>query len=825
MRFIRNKDEVLKHFKEFVYFVENLKGKRIKYLQSDNGGEYVKKEFDLFLKERGIRRRLTVPHTPQQNGLAERMNRTLFDTARCLLFQAKLPPSFWAEAVNTACYIRNRCPSSSLKDRTPFESWFGNKPYIGNMKEFGSKVYLLNKTRGRGKLGRRALEGIFVGYASESKAFRIWVTVRRRVEISRNVKFFNDYTETESGNNQIEIDMFENPLSGNEHGQVENIRKEEQTQQEIEGNVPEGEGFEEKVVRRGPGRPKIWRTGKVGRPRKVFNCIPKEANLNERAFVSEIPLTLAMKSDEKSEWLNAMAEEIKSIIKNGTWQLERPPEDDLIVGSRIILTNKYNTDGTIERRKARLVAQGFSQKPGLHFSQTFAPVARMSSIRLAIALAVKYKMKITQFDVTTAYLNGKLDERIYMEPPKFLKEILTKIVMDDGCEERIRNEAEIMLRELTKDDGKKCRLIKSLYGLKQAGRSWYKKLSSVLIKLGATPSKADPCIYRYGQGEEFTIITTYVDDLLIMSANDDMIRKFSTGLAENFEMKDLGEVKTCLGIEFSRNENEIRISQGKYISDILNKFGMENANPVSTPLDLNVKLSKPKRGINSEELNLPYRELLGALTYLAVSTRPDISHAVSKLGQFNNCYDQSHWKAAKRVLRYLKGTINVGLVYSSGSDADINGYVDADWGNDVDDRRSFTGYCFFYGNGLISWESRKQRTVALSSNEAEYMGMSDAAKEAIYLRNFLVELQESRSIKSHLLCDNMGALKMSENPSFHARSKHIDLRHHFIRDAVTNRLFDVKHIITEEMIADILTKALPRSKHEHCMKMLKLNVW
>lgn len=305
-----------------------------------------------------------------------------------------------------------------------------------------------------------------------------------------------------------------------------------------------------------------------------------------------------------------------------------------------------------------------------------------------------------------------------------------------------------------------------------------------------------------------------------MSSDDREIARLKNHLSAKFDVKDLGDVKYCLGLEFTRNEKEITVRQKGYINDVLNRFGMLECKPVSTPLESGLRLVKQEAGTGDCRHPTPYRELIGALMYLSVGTRPDITHAVSYLSQFNDCHTEVHWKAAKRVLRYLKGTHNVGLVYSHSSDPPTM-FTDADWGNCSLDRKSYTGYTFIMSGEAISWESKKQQTVALSSTEAEHMALSEATKEALYMGRMLGELGvELNGVV--LKNDNIGAQKLATNPIYHARSKHIDIRHHFVREAVKEKLVLIQHVSSDEMAADILTKGLPRGRHENCVRLLGL---
>lgn len=524
-----------------------------------------------------------------------------------------------------------------------------------------------------------------------------------------------------------------------------------------------------------------------------------------------------MQGDDSEEWLDAMASEIKSMLKNNTWEIVDKPKNEKTVGCKMILKNKINLDGITTKRKARLVAKGYNQQPGIHFKETFAPVARLSSLRLLTAIATQCNMKIRQLDVKTAYLNANLDEEIYMEIPELLEEILEKIIKTEREDMQTRRKAINMKEKIHKN--KVCLLKKSLYGLKQSGRQCNKTLDSVIKAFGANQTDADPCMYYVKMEEEYMYILTYVDDILIASKSKDNIKKFEEYLSQIFDLTIAGDLKRCLGIEFERTDTTMTLKQTKYIEDILLRFRMNEANPVKTPLSTGQERKENEE--NDESNNIPYRELVGALTYLSVATRPDITFAVSYLSQFNSNYKREHWNMAKRVLRYIKGTKNIGITYQA--NGDMESYADADWANCKIDRRSFTGYIFLLSKGPISWSSRKQRTVALSSTEAEYMALTEAVKEAIYLKKLLTELKCEDLQSNTIYCDNAGTKKLAENAVYHSRTKHIDVRHHFIRENVKNKVIEIKHKRTEEMLADILTKGLPYPRHQYILEKIGLN--
>jgi len=434
VRFLRSKNEVFNAFKEVKAMFENVKGKKIKYLQSDNGTEYVNLKFEDLLKNFGIQRRLSVPYNPEQNGLAERKNRTLLDMARCLLIDAGLPPRFWAEAVNTANYLRNRCPTTCLDGKSPYEVWHGKPPNVSHLREFGCKVYCLDTSTGRSKLEARSTEGVLVGYSETSKGYRVWVPADRKVTINRNIKFLEGSRAIRRNPEESILKDEKKAVTQEPHVVDMEIRNdvspEDNEYVEDDLDTTEDESSRSEASKRGRGRPRILKTGERGRPRKQYQVVTEQARDDEAAqisdevemaLLSEISISEAITGNDMEEWLDAMTNEVSSIVKNNTWELVKRPENKTVIGSRFVLRNKLNPDGSILKRKARLVAQGFLQKPGIHFKETFSPVARLSSVRIIVAAATKLNMKIHQFDVSTAYLNGEIQEELFMEPPKYLK--------------------------------------------------------------------------------------------------------------------------------------------------------------------------------------------------------------------------------------------------------------------------------------------------------------------------------------------------------------------------------------------------------------------
>lgn len=898
--FLRSKDQVHEVFPEYKTRIENQTGHKIKYLQSDNGGEFCNARMDEILRKSGIQRRLTTPHTPQQNGIAERKNRTLVEMARCMLLESGLPPSLWAEAIAAANHVRNRCPTRSLDGKTPYEKLTGRRPNLSYLQSFGSKAFVLDKQPGKGKFDSRTQQGRLVGYSDTSKAYRIWIPGERSIQVSRDVRFVD---ELNSSNEPSDI-VDENTLIGRtrvaditgdtaplgttiigtrereDHVAEKTTRPPASTRARAiidvndQGQRPPGQAqvHEERppARKRAAGRPAKQKTGRPGRPKKIYHYKDEEEQSRdarsqspdqhnedqisddddteqgfkgfehptysgqeqpdccimhceddsqwhdiEFAFsCSEIPLSEAISGPEQEEWKKAIAAETRSMLENNAWEIVDRPTDRKVIGSRTVLRNKYRSDGTLERRKARIVAKGFNQIPGIDFYESYSPVGRLSSLRLLFALSAKHHLAVTQLDVTTAYLYGDIDTETYMDLPELLLDSLDIISKMDP-DPLIRDKAAKMLAKVRKGN-QACRLIRAIYGLKQAGRQWHSTLTSTFKEAGLRPTHSDPCLFTDESKRIFVLV--YVDDLLIATKDKKLEKHPIALLSQRFKIKNLGQPSYCLGIEIKKSRESIHLSQANYIRDILERFGMSDCKPVSTPMSTSTDL-RVTSGEDEPAEKRPFRELVGSLMYLAIGTRPDIAHAVSAISQFNQNHSSIHWNAAKRVLRYLKGTINQGLLYKADDHA-IRGFVDADWANCPIDRRSYTGYSFLLAGAAVTWESRKQTTVALSSTEAEYLGLSAAAKEAIYLINFVRELGFDSLAKVELFNDNTSAIKLSKNPVFHSRTKHISVRDHFIRQALKQNPINLSHISTDFMFADFLTKRLPAPKHEFCCRGL-----
>lgn len=790
---IKNKSDVFSKFTEFACLIRNKFGRSIKKVRSDNGLEYINKQFSDYFARHGIERETSAPYTPQQNGRSERDNRTIVEAARSMMCARNVPEALWAEAVQTAVYILNRTPTKQAPDSTPYEMWTGTIPRLNHIRTFGCVAYELVPGQQRNKWDPKARKKMFVGYDNDSPNYKLYDPLTRKFTISRDVTFQEDVSwNYDKPSNLAEIHFHVTNKS-------EDTLAESSDQPEIDENSAEVERVEQPAVDDVNKIPCKSNERQLRNRDKMRPIERFEANIVE--FMEPSSYNEALQSPEAEKWQDAIDEELSALAKNDTWSLVTLPSNRKTISARWTFKIKRDVTGEIARYKARLVAKGFQQRPGIDYNETFSPVVRYESVRVLLALAASRDYEIGQFDIKTAFLNGDLDEEIYMKIPE----------------------------GVSAAEGLVCKLNKSLYGLKQSPRQWNKKFDEFLRAYDFRQSSADHCIYSGHYGESEILLALYVDDGLVMSNSKTTIDIVLRELRNQFEVT-IGDCKLFAGLEIRRDRQskKIVISQERYISRVLERFNMNETNPCATPVEVGLSLEKGSSQSKETDMQIsaPYRQAVGCLMFAAVVSRPDIMFAVSLVSRFVTDPKPIHWTAVKRIFRYLKGTMSEGIVYG-GDKEDLIAFSDSDYAGCLDSRKSTSGYLFTLAGSAVTWSSQRQSIVALSTTEAEYVSACEAAKEAIWLRLLLSDVGVTLNGPTQMQLDNQGSIKLIENPAFHKRTKHIDVRYHFIREKYESGEIDIVYVNSKAQLADIFTKGLPRMRFQElrsAMGMDNMNV-
>lgn len=868
--FLKQKSDALDAFKTFDAMAFRRSGQRInavETLHTDNGGEYLSALFKEFCEKQGIVQETTVPYCPQQNAIAERFNRTMQEIGNSIRHEAGLGREFWAESINTAVYLYVRRPHSALNFITPYEALRQEKPDLSHLRIFGCRAWYRIPAELRRKLSPRAEPAIFIGYSKTQQGYCFWNPIKRRIVVSRDAVFDeNTFPAKSPRQDQNETTNFNDIILFSTHGRTirsdveiqnesslaidDNEQQDNNASEAISAQIPEPASAngspdrcqspydeeedvfhdvvetipsdEGKVMRqhelrrssrsRTQTRP-YWLTyPNIGAPapdpdieHDAFANVVAIANKIKACDVS-VPSTYkqAMHGPNAAYWREAVNKEFSALVQKGTWTQSSLPTGSKAIGCKWVFKVKAHADGSIDKFKARLVIKGFSQRPGIDFNETFAPVAHHTSLRIVIALAATHSLQLHQLDVIGAYLNGNVDEEIYMTlPPECV----------DSPEQSV------------------VRLRKALYGLKQAGMVWNREIDQFLTtELKFLRSLADPCIYTRNNASDVMLLALYVDDILLAHNNTTLADQIIAQFSAKFDITDLGQPTKLLGMRIHQDIScgTITLDQGYYINESLDRFNMRDCNMVETPHAVGVYLNSSMSPSTPDEITrmkqVPYRELVGSLNYIATMTRPDISTAVGVLCRFGANPGPLHWNAAKRILKYLSGTQTYGIKYSKSTNGcnQVVGYSDSDWAGDPETRRSTSGFVFCLANGPISWNSKRQRAVSTSSVEAEYVALYGATREATWVRQLLAELGFRQEQPTTIFEDNNGCIAISQNRRTDERTKHIDVKYHFTREKVEQGTIVVKPCRTDQMIADSLTKPIDTKKYLWCRQAMGL---
>jgi len=848
----------------------------IKYIRSDNGGEFISGKMQADWRSEGIELELTVAHAHNQVGVAEKAFGDVVSHAVSVLDDAKLPQNLWYEISRTLVYLKNLWPHSFLNGKTPFQMIFKRKPDLAHLRVIGSKAWVLipKKSRG-GKFKPRAAVCRLLGYMG-SNQYKLWDPRLNKIIYARDVvieEWNTLYSEIQEemrdnpdhdtlGNligkeagasdpetppqdevarqtDQIDISKLVDKLTGDVEGEeddhldddnyegVEQASDVNATGQSPTGQSPTGQSPTEQGQRQMPGRPRrvIIPTWKVQKnldleelPESPTTVDLIMLNLTNATEQLQAPQSLSeiFKRRDKDLWLESMHRELQALLRNKTWEYVRrsdiPPGHKILTGRWLWI---YKRDGT---RKSRWVIRGFEQVEGIDYQETFAAVAKAESYRILLAIATLLGWDIEQVDVNTAFLYGEIDTDIYMEIP-------SGPFTDDVPEGKTTV----------------CHLLKSLYGLKQAPKIWFDTLGKALEEMGLKRLDTEHSVYvllsREGKKPQSVfigpdlVIAVYVDDIMMIGRHKLVIQEFKKQLNEKFDIKDIGEATDYLGIEIKHDKaaGTLKIHQSRYCKGLLKKYGMDKCNPSRIPIHDSTRLTvdddQSEQILDKEGIHR-YQSIIGSLTYAMQGTRPDLAYAVSLCSRFLAKPTAAHMAIAKGVLRYLNGATDLGITYRRDNAENLFVYTDSNYQDRTlsGDGRSTSGYGVYLAGGLISWSSRRQHCVTTSSTEAEYIGQANAIKQIITATQFLLELRlPIFHTPVKLYADNTSSQSLAYKPAARPRSSHIDAAMHFQREKVETGLVDITHVASQDNAADGFTKPLNGVKFKRFRELLRVD--
>ncbi|MBW0536559.1 hypothetical protein O181_076274 [Austropuccinia psidii MF-1] len=846
MKFLKKKSESFDQFVIAKNFMETQQNKKMKKLTSDRGGEFVNEKFKKLAEDCGFTHILSPPNTPEHNGYAKRCNRTILEKARCLMSMANLPNHYWAEAVNTAVFLSNLSPTPSRGNKSPYQLWNNLLPRLSRLRTFGCHAVIYNlKNQRDWKLAPPGQEGLLLGFENKNTSYRILRLADLKVVITRNAIFNENifprvlggrsntpWTVTETSNHQLKQatkNVVPSAVEPDLFSPIINCSESTETTDQIlthTDDLPEETAFEEadtaytqteaenicnnehpvnrqqtsnndrtpklKVI--GPRHPTLI-TSNVD----PLHILPYTRRPRSYFTVSEeTPKTYsgALKSDNRSAWVNAIEKELANMDRLKVWNVIDCKKEHRLIGTTWVFKVKKNHLNQVIERKARLCAQGFRQTLGVDFDKTYAPTGRLNSLRALIAHACLNKLDFHQVDIKSAFLNAPLNEAVYLSIPQGLA-----IDRRQYC----------------------LRLNKGIYGLKQAPLAWYTRLQEWLQKAGFTACKLDPCVF-YRNSPEKVWIYVHVDDIAIFGNN---LHTFKKEIDDEFEIKDMGPANLLLGVKISQLEGGIGMDQQHFVESLLEVYGMQDCKPVSTPLVPNEHLGPATEEERTafESLQINFRSAVGSINYLSTATRPDLSFAVSSLSQYLEKPGIQHWRAFLHVLKYLRGTQEIGLWYSREGETGLIAYSDADWGNCRETRRSTSGFLAQLHGCLVFWKTRKQPSVSISTAEAEYKSLCDLTSELLWFRQLCHEaniflLDSAITIwEDNQSCINIANGDCNFN---NKRMKHVDIQLHFVKEAIQSNLIILQYAPTTEMLADFLTKSVPKPTLVRALARLRI---
>ncbi|GJU47266.1 retrovirus-related pol polyprotein from transposon TNT 1-94 [Tanacetum coccineum] len=816
--FLRSKDETPGVLIDFLTLVQRGLHAQVTTVRTDKGTEFLNKSLHAYFAKEGIRHETSTARTPEQNGVVERRNRTLVEAARTMLSAAKVPLFFWAEAITTACFTQNRSLVIPRHEKTPYHIINARKPSVKFFHIFGSPCYIVRDGENLDKMKEKGDACIFVGYSTQSKAYRVFNKRTRMIVETIHVNFdelpqmASDHVSSDPGpqcsatvleqdslspgpqsqenvpqvaktvttSNELELlysPMFSELLNGSTHvvskssavHAADNPDKRQQhntTHTSTTSDVADSPPLNIHSTHQNPTQvPTVSASENITQA----ETNTENAQFDDDEFINIFSTPVQEQGETSSRHVDSsnMHTFYQHHPSAQRWTKDHPLEQVIGNPSQSIRTRRQlETDGEMSK--------GYAQKEGIDFEESFAPVAGLEAVRLFIAYAAHESFTVYQMDVKP---DGFVD-------PYHLDQVY--------------------------------RLKKTLYGLKQAPRAWYDELSNFLVSKGFSKGSIDPTLFITKHGEDILLVQIYVDDIIFGSTNPKLSKRFEKLMHNKFDMSMMGELKFFLGIQIHQSPRGIFINQAKYAQEILKKHGMTSCDSIGTPMATK-HLDADLSGTPVDQTK--YRSMVGALMYLTAS-RPDIVHATCYCARYQAKPTEKHLTAVKRIFRYLKDSINMGLWYPKDTGFELTAFSDSDHAGCLDSRKSTSGGIqFLGGDKLVSWSSKKQDCTSMSSAEAEYVSLSACCAQVLWMRTQLTDYGFHFD-KIPMYCDSKAAIAISCNPVQHSRTKHIDVRYHFIKEQVEKGIVELFFVGTEYQLADLFTKALSEDREDRFLSIL-----
>jgi hypothetical protein len=758
---------------KLVIYCRNKINVNIRIVHCDQGTEFIG-NFDLKMTELGINVSRGAPDSSViHNGIIERRNRSLVSMLRCNLLHLNLPTKLWKNLVHICNQTLNKLYHEGIND-IPYKLFHGVEPTF-DYNIIGSKCYYHNMETG--KLSKRSRMGFYLGEADGSLDGVIAIYNKSTDEIIQT-RSFKVYNNQGIGSDKLYVGL-KVEVAHNDGNWYAGFIREIHTDQKgtkyfIKFLDNDEDWFED-----------------------VENIRKMEINTLLNTSIITTPTTIkeAKSAEDSDFWKRAILNEWDNLFKMNVFKIIKKSEIDQlprIMKTKYVFKVKYDEHGVFEKRKCRLTACGYSQLEGIDFVETSSPVISKDEFRVLMNIAVQLNMKINKFDVQSAFLEADSDSELYINIPSDLDWL--------GLKEKFEGAACLQLN-------------KQLYGTKQASRTFYRHMKNELKSIEFLPCQASPCIFKHKN--KLMYVGLYVDDLIVIYLEEDqeIMSKQLSKLGLKMRLKDLGEPTSFLNQRILRNPDSMNISQQIYVDDIVKKFELIESKSVKVPID----------DINTEDIdgeilddNKLYQSMLGCCLYMVQCTRPDIAVAVSVLGSHSTKPSKKQLNMLKKVVKYLKGTKNLGIRYVAKNDREplkLIAYSDSDYAA-ATDRRSRSGILIFINDGLVDWASNKQKSVSLSTCEAEYIAMASAARKLYWLTQLLDEMNIPYQVPI-LKVDNQAAKNVAINDTSSKRTKHIDVRHHYVREMVNNNKLKIEYVSTDNMLSDIMTKVLNTKNFEY----------